>query len=163
MTVGSPPQVRGKASASTFMGRTCRITPAGAGKSRICGAVRCQRGDHPRRCGEKKKSPQTPMESRGSPPRVRGKVHIRRRASYIHRITPAGAGKSSRLPMQICNFWDHPRRCGEKGLRVNWVTPGLGSPPQVRGKDRGKMSDVVFVRITPAGAGKSRPAGKLWE
>ena len=50
---------------------------------------------------------------------------------------------------------DHPRGCGEKATSIYTGQDNIGSPPQVRGKDRGKMSDVVFVRITPAGAGKS--------
>ena len=163
MTVGSPPQVRGKAEYAALSDAKEGITPAGAGKRKKALKPRWNRGDHPRGCGEKSIYGGAHHISIGSPPQVRGKAHACPCRFAISGITPAGAGKS-RVDILISHqSQDHPRRCGEKGLRVNWVTPGLGSPPQVRGKDRGKMSDVVFVRITPAGAGKSRPAGKLWE
>ena len=49
---GSPPQVRGKPAQRDSLGSCARITPAGAGKTDLCGCKFCATWDHPRRCGE---------------------------------------------------------------------------------------------------------------
>ena len=71
----------------------------------------------------------------GSPPQVRGKLHILQHHMEFIRITPAGAGKTAKLMLNSLY--------------------GKGSPPQVRGK---RVSAYVFAAangITPAGAGKT--------
>ena len=112
--LGSPPQVRGK-------------VEAGSGRELLA-------EDHPRRCGEKPENKTPTRSGRGSPPQVRGKVtHLI--LSMLHpRITPAGAGKSSRPPDSAGWEEDHPRRCGEKCEFHDSLTGAKGSPPQVRGK-----------------------------
>ena len=95
---GSPPRVRGKDTVIKFPGDSPRITPACAGKSMPCAVrwLRCK--DHPRVCGEK--NPRRPCIyfSKGSPPRVRGKVSCAHFQGWTVRITPACAGKSSIQP-----------------------------------------------------------------
>ena len=49
---GSPPRMRGKPVFTDFQQQPRRITPAHAGKTRVRGAVRLQKSDHPRACGE---------------------------------------------------------------------------------------------------------------
>ena len=74
-------------------------------------------------------------------------------------ITPAHAGKTevhSILPQLIR---DHPRACGENvdsdmGEIYEW-----GSPPRVRGKPHRGDDHRGPDGITPACAGKTRPAG----
>ena len=71
-----------------------------------------------------------------SPPRVRGKdagclVHHEK-----HRITPAYAGKSSRVSSFLWLFWDHPRVCGEKDEAHSCAVGKEGSPPRVRGESK---------------------------
>ena len=71
---------------------------------------------------------------RGSPPRMRGKLHDVESANYDERITPADAGKTSQKPWVSAANEDHPRGCGE-----NFVVPcpqrrTTGSPPRMRGK-----------------------------
>ena len=90
---GSPPRVRGKV--VSFLKKRCciGITPACAGKSRLASVASFVLRDHPRVCGEKQ-IPQTFISrSRGSPPRVRGKVTFASGCSYAVGITPACAGK----------------------------------------------------------------------
>ena len=70
-------------------------------------------------------------------------------------ITPAGAGKTLSLPERLRRRQDHPRRCGENLLYLNYEDLQVGSPPQVRGKPAVTAATVVAVRITPAGAGKT--------
>ena len=89
------------------------ITPAYAGKRiargrfnlldqdhpRLCGekagGERTEtQGDHPRLCGENFSSRSTKSNCPGSPPPMRGKVKYHGKGLYLHRITPAYAGKS---------------------------------------------------------------------
>ena len=51
-SVGSPPQVRGKLMCACMCGKGDRITPAGAGKTKVVCARESLTQDHPRRCGE---------------------------------------------------------------------------------------------------------------
>ena len=93
ISIGSPPQVRGKGAFSTVEKIRPRITPAGAGK-RLCS---CPPGfparDHPRRCGEKPFGISRIFRTGGSPPQVRGKDESTRTCAKQEGITPAGAGK----------------------------------------------------------------------
>ena len=91
---GSPPRVRGEVARQRIHLDAARITPACAGRSSLRVRPRVPAKDHPRVCGEKhKKLVQHPFE-RGSPPRVRGEVTIKRHIFAIERITPACAGRS---------------------------------------------------------------------
>ena len=92
---GSPPRVRGKACWLHPAGGFCRITPACAGKSAHIVAHRLAARDHPRVCGEKLDAVHVAHDHRGSPPRVRGKVHAAQPLRSCVGITPACAGKSS--------------------------------------------------------------------
>ena len=90
----------------------------------------------------------------GSPPRVRGKEY----AGELHRgqrgITPACAGKRTRIPGQRLPMWDHPRVCGEKPQGLDLSRIERGSPPRVRGKADDPGLKLSMPRITPACAGK---------
>ena len=94
LTLGSPPQVRGKLISTVLQGitqrdhpRRCgenledkmrvyiesRITPAGAGKTLQKILQERKVWDHPRRCGENSDSADAVLRMPGSPPQVRGK------------------------------------------------------------------------------------------
>ena len=73
-----------------------------------------------------------------------------------HGITPAGAGKTKQeAHMEYINE-DHPRRCGENRMSRECRLSVLGSPPQVRGKLAAFLNSLPVIRITPAGAGKTK-------
>ena len=78
---------------------------------------------------------------------MRGKVIFQPSISYLHRITPACAGKSS--------------------LHLSLVQSKSGSPPRVRGKAIGRCFGARSTRITPACAGKSdddrRKRNVIWD
>ena len=98
----------------------------------------------------------------GSPPRGRGKVPFFRRFVTIAGITPAWAGKSKNGCVELSQCKDHPRVGGEKpisNLCLFWVK---GSPPRGRGKDWAKTGAYNAQGITPAWAGKSTTARRLW-
>ena len=90
---GSPPRMRGKVHHGVPVHRLKGITPAYAGKRRSFLAAPMQAGDHPRVCGEKKPVLSRRAIKTGSPPRMRGKVHVRRDSIATSGITPAYAGK----------------------------------------------------------------------
>ena len=70
-------------------------------------------------------------------------------------ITPACAGKRIKLRKRHSICGDHPRVCGEKrGFHLNTLA-STGSPPRVRGKEKGRRDGCDHQRITPAYAGKS--------
>ena len=50
---------------------------------------------------------------------------------------------------------DHPRVCGEKAAADPFRGGIKGSPPRVRGKAVALLVASMYVRITPACAGKS--------
>ena len=116
-----------------------RITPAYAGKSlhNACQIILSQ--DHPRLCGEKRRSCRCPRSLSGSPPPMRGKDPVKLFPDVCTRITPAYAGKSNALCFCHC---------------VN-----TGSPPPMRGKAGCSMCGFGIHRITPAYAGKSNSSG----
>ena len=152
---GSPPQVRGKQTLPGPSNTGARITPAGAGKTRSGGVYHGGRGDHPRRCGENMSLRPRQAIGLGSPPQVRGKHNATHQSIADNRITPAGAGKTSKPASVGRDTPDHPRRCGENlGFWVFGVRQ-MGSPPQVRGKRAACAGLLRRAGITPAGAGKT--------
>ena len=92
--LGSPPQVRGKRPTSFPSSLQTRITPAGAGKTRLCPYSYFGFKDHPRRCGENTHCTSRAAYKPGSPPQVRGKPRLQKPCMTRFRITPAGAGKT---------------------------------------------------------------------
>ena len=112
--VGSPPQVRGKPEFVLGVGLIKRITPAGAGKTKLEGI-----NSH---------------KIYGSPPQVRGKLVVLPYRDRVNGITPAGAGKTRQHCAPDRRHGDHPRRCGENTVARRTKSRTIGSPPQVRGK-----------------------------
>ena len=129
--IGSPPQVRGKPGGGSGPGDTI--------------------GDHPRRCGENKSHGRERSARVGSPPQVRGKLWATAPVAACMRITPAGAGKTSATSFAIRGTWDHPRRCGENVLSLQFPKP----PPWITPADAGKTS----VNLKKAGAQADHPRG----
>ena len=106
-------------------------------------------------CGENAVEIQLSSVCRGSPPRVRGKLHLAHRLPAPAGITPACAGKTSVTCRIFYPSRDHPRVCGENFQRAESETARLGSPPRVRGK---RVCAGIRCRasgITPACAGKT--------
>ena len=115
--IGSPLRMRGKGIVCPSLLSPSRITPAYAGK-RSCAEVGINfTRDHPCVCGEKDMAVNFERLIEGSPLRMRGKVKAAYICKFPFRITPAYAGKSSKLktPHEVCA--DHPCVCGEKSQR----------------------------------------------
>ena len=124
MDTGSPPRVRGTACYGGGAGCWTRITPARAGNSWQYTRFLRFTTDHPRACGEQNASTILQYSREGSPPRVRGTVHIVSPSPIWMGITPARAGNSFTTHSHSVRPRDHPRACGEQ-LRSNrsWFTP----------------------------------------
>ena len=152
--MGSPPRVRGKASARPQTKTLQRITPACAGKSAYRLRMLITSQDHPRVCGEKCEIVTSSSPAVGSPPRVRGKAQNRFVLFTEMWITPACAGKSNVIDLRHVLARDHPRVCGEKKNRCRSCVHILGSPPRVRGKADFCAPVNQQLGITPACAGK---------
>ena len=153
--LGSPPRMRGKRTLPPLAPSVMRITPADAGKTCLCWALRRNYWDHPRGCGENPSCPKPLLLLPGSPPRMRGKP---RHCMYMltgFRITPADAGKTASLSRMLTAWWDHPRGCGENVADKSHGDASMGSPPRMRGKRRENQSWLFRDRITPADAGKT--------
>ena len=132
---GSPPRMRGRASAWPPVLRPPK--------------------DHPRVCGEEIDRQGHHADDWGSPPRMRGRGPQRGPGRGAPGITPACAGKSLKLLLSAFRLQDHPRVCGEKKEGAPGRVPPLGSPPRVRGKAPVRSSPALHSGITPACAGKS--------
>ena len=146
--------MRGRGKGSGFPATLKRITPARAGKrsSAISGLVLW--GDHPRACGEEGTPIKKKDLARGSPPRVRGRDLPPMLVGPGFGITPARAGKSKNWDDVKASSEDHPRACGEESAAKPPKRIRQGSPPRVRGRDRGDVVPGVPGGITPARAGK---------
>ena len=155
LSEGSPPRVRGKLYRRTIHLSVMRITPAGAGKTRLRILLHPGQEDHPRGCGENFGFVNIVWAHQGSPPRVRGKLLFGIIDARWHRITPAGAGKTQSCTTRQSCTSDHPRGCGENHLHKTLELTAIGSPPRVRGKLAELTNHFVSHRITPAGAGKT--------
>ena len=153
--IGSPPRVRGKGRFSLTICSKLGITPACAGKSPTQSCAPWSTWDHPRVCGEKGTVTKSKMVARGSPPRVRGKVHLAHLVVDGPGITPACAGKSRGWRDHAPRQQDHPRVCGEKLVVERRHHGRRGSPPRVRGKGIDSKDMATCAGITPACAGKS--------
>ena len=156
--------MRGKGVKARYERVAVGITPAHAGKSQFPGPSPALPRDHPRACGEKTFKTYELDVSRGSPPRMRGKVLPPPLAALHRGITPAYAGKSSCSRRRGSDPQDHPRVCGEKRSLSSSSRAKMGSPPRMRGKDSFIVHCHACVGITPAWAGKSpllRSAGRL--
>ena len=94
---------------------------------------RCE-WDHPRGCGENYPVLRLPINSYGSPPRMRGKPPPGGASVPPPRITPADAGKTVKVLRPKLHAQDHPRGCGENTESMEEIAVSLGSPPRMRGK-----------------------------
>ena len=86
---------------------------------------------------------------------MRGKLHPRLTVSEPTGITPAHAGKTSRLHTSLPTRRDHPRACGENAIMSAVCVQSTGSSPRVRGKLQPVPCSELRVGIIPACAGKT--------
>ena len=91
---GSSPRVRGKLRRAVPMQSGLRIIPARAGQTSSSVSAMIVSPDHPRACGANNYWNHAGSRSRGSSPRVRGKLCWLTRWRWLIRIIPARAGQT---------------------------------------------------------------------
>ena len=89
---------------------------------------------------------------------MRGKLDGTHPKRLSGRITPADAGKTMENGDRSHRLEDHPRACGENVSIFYNCNVSKGSPPRMRGKLYFVNAETKERRITPAHAGKTRPA-----
>ena len=156
---GSPPPLRGTVACSSLSWRRCRITPAPAGNSDEPSDIRKNVGDHPRPCGEQVWPDKPVSIQEGSPPPLRGTDRSGKSRYQTNRITPAPAGNSTLSTILVSPVKDHPRPCGEQGLKLHRLNLMQGSPPPLRGTVTKTLTAPQREGITPAPAGNSNLLG----
>ena len=85
------------------------------------------------------------------------RIALRFHLKYLYNSgsPPAGAGKTRQPFVHFPGVQDHPRRCGENFAVLRLTVCISLSPPQVRGKLFAGSTRDFWLRITPAGAGKT--------
>ena len=152
---GSPPHARGRRARRGPRRLRLRITPACAGKTKICAVSVVVAWDHPRMRGEDDIADLGRDLQTGSPPHARGRHVAWRELGRRRGITPACAGKTGRWLSLGRRIPDHPRMRGED-ISMDTVTfSTLGSPPHARGRLPNQFVYSERSRITPACAGKT--------
>ena len=165
---GSPPHTRGAEADSEANGGTAGITPAYAGSSKSMMQVSRSGRDHPRIRGEQKGLSTAFQRHPGSPPHTRGAGTGELKKPHWHRITPAYAGSSDRVPWGQHYVWDHPRMRGEQYKCSSCVCVYGGITPACAGSStltgyhinthrdhprmRGEQLYVVIVSSLPMGS-----------
>ena len=152
---GSPPLVRERPHCERLVTRNAGITPARAGKTDIMDKHRLIDEDYPRSCGKDSLISHSIRRSLGLPPLVRERPFFFAIFLYNRRITPARAGKTTRLKATRIAKQDYPRSCGKDisaGLLSVW---GAGLPPLVRERPSTCYKTKRAWGITPARAGKT--------
>ena len=86
---------------------------------------------------------------------MRGKRKLAEFCARYVWITPADAGKTTKLDINNSTPWDHPRGCGENAETGIYRCNDEGSPPLMRGKRKPNGFQRQIYRITPADAGKT--------
>ena len=152
---GSSPRVRGKQMREEVTGIPPGLIPACAGKTGTCSLEAWPSEAHPRVCGENGVLSWSGLVSKGSSPRVRGKLVCSWHGVDVRRLIPACAGKTiSSLGFIVC-FPAHPRVCGENSTSGPKSIDAGGSSPRVRGKHNRCCSEGGGVGLIPACAGKT--------
>ena len=156
MRVGSSPRVRGADPLALVCVPQDGIIPACAGSSRCSPPRASCWGDHPRACGEQRRSWMVLMSNPGSSPRVRGAGPSPITLGATCGIIPARAGSSRACGRGATGSWDHPRACGEQDEPNIVSCYPKGSSPRVRGAGQGRRLRHSAGGIIPARAGSSR-------
>ena len=151
--IGSSPRMRGADRPQDVLLRHRRIIPAHAGSSGYGLRPHRRTSDHPRACGEQRRTRSKASGDNGSSPRMRGAALICASTTCTLRIIPAHAGSRSSSSNFQVTFRDHPRACGEQGRSCQRNVSERGSSPRMRGAAFCLGPTITSLRIIPAHAG----------
>ena len=86
---------------------------------------------------------------------MRGTPIFGTKSAKMTRITPAHAGNTNDLGIELPSYEDHPRPCGEHLLSLTHLSFLAGSPPPMRGTLGEYQKSLSEIGITPAHAGNT--------
>src|SRR5690606_22784403 len=133
LSVGSPPRARGPHARVLSRAPHPRFTPACAGTSRRFSRRSSGRAVHPRVRGDLHLRRRARHLAHGSPPRARG-PHVSAIVTFSYtRFTPACAGTSRRGSCTFPRRSVHPRVRGDLTASISDHRCQRGSPPRARG------------------------------
>ena len=130
---GSSPRMRGARGRAQAVLRLQGIIPADAGSTGATEIYSLCAKDHPRGCGEHRRSRQGSSIQVGSSPRMRGALRAVQAQPGDVGIIPADAGSTTCRRLRMPVTWDHPRGCGEHVSSYAYWAATLGSSPRMRG------------------------------
>ena len=133
------------------------LIPAHAGKTLAAELGITQATAHPRACGENKICDFERSGSRGSSPRMRGKLAELQTLAERERLIPAHAGKTGAYRRASMMSEAHPRACGENRYTSLGPWALYGSSPRMRGKLCAACGGGYADGLIPAHAGKTLP------
>ena len=152
---GSSPHVRGALRSIMQHHELRGIIPACAGSTAEREGFEPPNRDHPRMCGEHRRTQSGSRRGQGSSPHVRGALHPSSFFMSRTGIIPACAGSTSLVAWSVFLSRDHPRMCGEHKLHSSIVSEYTGSSPHVRGAQPPCLRYKSSVGIIPACAGST--------
>ena len=153
LPVGSPPLTREPLESLLAFLPIGGITPARAGTTLVIRkAYRCS-WDHPRSCGNHRRSPLLEHPCIGSPPLTREPLKRKAKRTPAVGITPARAGTTDQAAEESCEARDHPRSRGNHFLAQSPLCNLVGSPPLAREPLVLTCHTGEEIGITPARAG----------
>ena len=152
---GSSPLTRGKPRQCRRGLRCLRLIPAHAGKTSCPHPATRAPQAHPRSRGENLSEQSARVSAAGSSPLTRGKRSGLPCVSFLDRLIPAHAGKTSPRTTPRSGRRAHPRSRGENDPPGNPGLPFVGSSPLTRGKQREEMGPPPDRGLIPAHAGKT--------
>ena len=132
-----------------------RNIPAYAGKTFPRSSSWNSQPEHPRVCGENRRSRPRLERDSGTSPRMRGKRLKRAEGVLFDGNIPAYAGKTHGVCVNVWRRREHPRVCGENGYCRWWPTRHGGTSPRMRGKLGCYRFPPCRHRNIPAYAGKT--------
>ena len=130
-----------------------RITPAYAGTTCQIINPSIYTRDHPCICGDYLNPTLGTRCCKGSPLHMRGLRSVTFISCFSIRITPAYAGTTLGLYLQMRLTGDHPCICGDYNNSLFSSKYNLGSPLHMRGLPQSHLGHPLLQGITPAYAG----------
>ena len=109
----TPPRVWGRQTTTFKCILSARNTPTGVGKTIAIRADESLNRKHPHGCGEDEGRPDDTERPLETPPRVWGRLTVRRVFFARMRNTPTGVGKTLAVRWGNRPGWKHPHGCGE--------------------------------------------------